>query len=194
MILRNLRRAAMCLLLAGMGATMHAQDLIARQAPVDRRLRAVDSVSIQRAVERDMQADYADLLYSSWVTNRAHPYAASEVPDSFTINADGMRIKQVLINLLTNAEKFTSKGEINLHVSLTEVPNHITFAVSDTGRGIPADKAEAIFERFNKLDSFVQGTGLGLNICRIIADQMHGTVKVDTTYTAGARLVFSIPL
>ena len=77
MILRNLRRAAMCLLLAGMGATMHAQDLIARQAPVDRRLRAVDSVSIQRAVERDMQADYADLLYSSWVTNRAHPYAAS---------------------------------------------------------------------------------------------------------------------
>lgn len=46
----------------------------------------------------------------------------------------------------------------------------------------------------NKLDSFVQGTGLGLNICRIIADQMHGTVKVDTTYTAGARLVFSIPL
>ncbi|MGM9823312.1 MAG: ATP-binding protein [Muribaculaceae bacterium] len=45
-----------------------------------------------------------------------------------------------------------------------------------------------------RLDSFVQGTGLGLNICRIIADQMHGTVKVDTTYTAGARLVFSIPL
>ena len=79
-------------------------------------------------------------------------------------------------------------------MSLTEVPNHITFAVSDTGRGIPADKSEEIFERFNKLDSFVQGTGLGLNICRIIADQMHGTVKVDTTYTAGARLVFSIPL
>ena len=89
MILRNLRRAAMCLLLAGMGATMHAQDLIARQAPVDRRLRAVDSVSIQRAVERDMQADYADLLYSSWVTNRAHPYAASEVPDSFRIDLTG---------------------------------------------------------------------------------------------------------
>ena len=89
MILRNLRRAAMCLLLAGMGATMHAQDLIARQAPVDRRLRAVDSVSIQRAVERDMQADYADLLYSSWVTNRAHPYAASEVPDSFRIDLRG---------------------------------------------------------------------------------------------------------
>ena len=89
MRLRNLRRAAMCLLLAGMGATMHAQDLIARQAPVDRRLRAVDSVSIQRAVERDMQADYADLLYSSWVTNRAHPYAASEVPDSFRIDLRG---------------------------------------------------------------------------------------------------------
>ena len=89
MILRNLRRAAMCLLLAGMGATMHAQDLIARQAPVDRRLRAVDSVSIQRAVERDMQADYADPLYSSWVTNRAHPHAASEVPDSFRIDLRG---------------------------------------------------------------------------------------------------------
>lgn len=67
----------------------YSQDLIARQAPVDRRLRAVDSVTIQRAVERDMQNDYSSEIYNSWVTNRAHPYKSEEVPDSFRIDLRG---------------------------------------------------------------------------------------------------------
>lgn len=72
-----------------MGLAASAQDLIARQAPVDRRLRAVDSVMIQRAVDRDMENDYSSDLYNSWVTNRAHPYQTEEVPDSFRIDLRG---------------------------------------------------------------------------------------------------------
>lgn len=84
-----LRRAAFLIAMAGMGLSAYSQDLIARQAPVDRRLRAVDSVAIQRAVERDMEINSSDEIYSSWVTNRAHPYKADEVPDSFRIDLRG---------------------------------------------------------------------------------------------------------
>lgn len=69
--------------------TSFCQDLIARQAPVDRRLRAVDSVTIQRAVERDIERNMGEEIYNSWVTNRAHPYDRSEVPDSFRIDLRG---------------------------------------------------------------------------------------------------------
>ena len=83
-----LRRAALLLLGAGLAVSAFSQDLIARQAPVDRRLRAVDSVAIQRAVERDL-ATMGSEIYTSWVTNRAHPYKAEEVPDSFRIDLRG---------------------------------------------------------------------------------------------------------
>lgn len=89
MIMSILRRAAWVAVLAVTGISANAQDLIARQAPIDRRLRAVDSVTIQRAVDRDLQTDYSSNLYSSWVTNRAHPYKSSEVPDSFRIDLRG---------------------------------------------------------------------------------------------------------
>lgn len=112
----------------------------------------------------------------------------------FTFRTDPRRVQQVLINLLTNACKHTEKGEIRLSSSCTERPGFVTFAVSDTGPGVPADKAEAIFERFVKLNEFVQGTGLGLSICRDIAARMGGRVYLDTSYTDGARFVFELPL
>lgn len=86
------------------------------------------------------------------------------------------------------------KGEIHLHCSLTEYPDRITFSVSDTGPGIPADKMDSVFERFKKLDEFKQGSGLGLNICRTIAERLHGEVKVDKSYTNGARFLLILPL
>lgn len=85
-----LRRTALTLLAVGLGAVCYGQDLLARQAPVDRRLRAVDSITIQRAVDRDLNTNYSSDLYrSSWVTNRAHPYKSEEVPDSFRIDLRG---------------------------------------------------------------------------------------------------------
>ncbi len=121
-------------------------------------------------------------------------YMTSDVDDSFTIMTDARRVQQVLINFLTNACKHTTEGSIHLHCSLTENPGLITFSVADTGCGIPKEQAENIFERFTKLDDFKQGTGLGLNICRLISNRLNGFVKCDTTYTNGARFVFAFPL
>ena len=111
------------------------------------------------------------------------------------VTTDPRRVQQILINLLTNACKHTAKGEIKLAYSTTAEPGFIQFSVTDTGTGVPADQADAIFERFTKLDEFVQGTGLGLSICREISGRLGGKVYLDTTYTAGgARFVFSIPV
>ena len=119
---------------------------------------------------------------------------SSDVPDDFQIYTDRHRVEQVLINFLTNAEKYTEEGEIHLRVSQTENPGKITYSVTDTGAGVPQEEAENIFERFRKLDTFKQGCGLGLNICRMIARQMNSEVKLDTSYTDGARFVFIMPI
>lgn len=116
----------------------------------------------------------------------------SDIPEDITINTDANRVKQVLINMLTNAEKNTTEGTITLKCSLNETPGYLTFSVADTGIGIPADKAEEIFERFKKLDKFKQGSGLGLNISRTIAEKLGGSIYVDKHYTGGARFVFTI--
>lgn len=121
-------------------------------------------------------------------------YYTSEVADDFLFVTDRQRLQQVLINFLTNAEKHTEKGEIHLHCSTTENPGKITFSVADTGTGIPADKLDYVFERFKKLNEFKQGSGLGLNICRIIAERLNGEVTVDRNYTGGARFMFILPL
>ena len=119
-------------------------------------------------------------------------YFTTEVDDDYKVKTDPRRVQQVLINFLTNACKHTEKGEIHVHCSLSETPGKIALSVADTGCGIPADEAEHIFERFSKLDNFVQGTGLGLNICREISDRLGGRVYLDTSYTGGARFVFEI--
>ena len=117
-----------------------------------------------------------------------------ESPEPFFFRTDPRRVQQVLVNLLTNACKYTLSGEIRLSSSLTEHPGNVTFAVADTGPGIPAEEAEKIFERFTQLNDFHQGTGLGLSICRDIAGRMGGRVYLDTSYTSGARFVFTVPL
>ena len=120
------------------------------------------------------------------------------VPESdkpFMFRTDPRRAQQILINLLTNACKHTVKGSIVLASSLSENPGEVTFSVTDTGPGVPPEQAEKIFDRFTKLNEFVQGTGLGLSICREIATKMGGRVYLDTSYTAGgARFVFVLPI
>ncbi|MCQ2145043.1 MAG: HAMP domain-containing histidine kinase [Bacteroidales bacterium] len=124
--------------------------------------------------------------------NDVEMYFTSDLPDDHTVNSDGRRIQQVLINYLTNACKHTAKGEIHLHCSTTENPGKLTFSVTDTGEGVPAEKADEIFNRFTKLNQFSQGSGLGLNICKMIAEKLGGEVYLDKSYTKGARFVFVI--
>lgn len=121
-------------------------------------------------------------------------YYTSEVDDCYELSTDGQRVCQILINFLTNAEKHTTQGEIRLHCSLTEHPGYVTFSVTDTGTGIPPEYSETIFERFEKADNFGQGTGLGLNICRLIAERLKGQVLLDKEYKEGARFVFVLPV
>lgn len=119
-------------------------------------------------------------------------YFTTDFDDDYVIRSDGRRIQQVLINYLTNACKNTYQGEIHLHCSKTENPGKITFSVTDTGKGVPKEKADVIFNRFTKLNQYVQGSGLGLNICLTIANKLEGEVYLDTSYTNGARFVFVI--
>ena len=105
---------------------------------------------------------------------------------------DAIRLQQVLTNFLTNACKYTDHGSITLGYRLRD-DGGIEFSVTDTGCGVPADKVETIFGRFEKLNTFKQGTGLGLNICRRIAELIGGQTYVDTTYTGGARFIFMHP-
>lgn len=114
--------------------------------------------------------------------------------EDFQMNTDPLRLQQLLINLLVNATKYTTEGEINLDFRVDQGKRQAIFTVTDTGIGIPLDKQEAIFNRFEKVDEFKQGTGLGLSICRLIAERFGGTIRVDSSYTHGARFVFTMPL
>lgn len=115
--------------------------------------------------------------------------------DSYMLTTDVHRLSQILINLLTNAAKFTSEGSIVLGVEICPEQNEVLFSVTDTGPGIPLDKQEMIFNRFEKLDgNKKKGTGLGLAICRQIAMIFGGRIWVDPTYTGGARFIFAHPI
>jgi signal transduction histidine kinase len=118
----------------------------------------------------------------------------SDVGDDVTIFTDANRVKQVLINFLTNAEKHTKEGYIELSCSLKKKQGMATFSVTDTGCGVSPENVEKIFERFEKLNNFETGFGLGLAICRAIADRMGGSVRLDTTYIDGARFIFVVPV
>lgn len=120
-------------------------------------------------------------------------YSTTDCPVPCMVNTDALRVQQVLINFLTNACKNTSDGEIHVHTSLSENPDCLTISVADTGCGVDPAKAEAIFDRFTKLDEFKQGNGLGLNLCRQISENLNGRVYLDTTYKGGARFVFALP-
>ena len=109
------------------------------------------------------------------------------------LDTDDARLRQVLINLLVNATKFTEQGSIVLELKMDDADTAL-FSVTDTGCGIPPEKQHLIFERFEKLNDFVQGSGLGLSICQLIVKYMNGKLWVDSGYTRGARFCFTHPL
>lgn len=109
------------------------------------------------------------------------------------LDTDDARLRQVLINLLVNAAKFTEQGSIVLELKMADAGTAL-FSVTDTGCGIPPEKQHLIFERFEKLNDFAQGSGLGLSICQLIVKYMNGKLWVDSGYTRGARFCFTHPL
>ena len=112
--------------------------------------------------------------------------------DTYTLRTDTARLKQVFENLLSNSLKFTEMGRVSL---ICEIENDaVRFVVEDTGRGIPVDMRSKIFESFEKIDVFTQGVGLGLTICKLVADRLGGSITLDTTYEKGTRMIFTHPI
>ena len=113
--------------------------------------------------------------------------------EEMPIETDDSRLQQVLINLLINATKFTPQGSIVLKLE-KETDDTVLFTVTDTGCGIPKDKQANIFQRFEKLNENVQGSGLGLSICQLIIEHIGGQIWIDSEYTEGSRFCFTHPI
>lgn len=108
------------------------------------------------------------------------------------VKVEKARLLQVLTNLLMNAAKFTTKGEIRFGYTVQDT-KMLRFFVSDTGKGIAKDQVDKIFGRFVKLDSFKQGTGLGLSLCQAIVDHFGGEIGVDSEEAKGSTFWFTFP-
>lgn len=114
-------------------------------------------------------------------------------PDDTELETDELRLRQALDNLLANALKFTDEGHIDMGFSVSQDGKSVNIFVADTGRGIPEDQCERIFERFYKVETFVQGAGLGLSICKTIAENLGGTVSVASRPGEGSCFTLSLP-
>ena len=108
------------------------------------------------------------------------------------LHIDEQRIRQIIINLISNAYKFTDKGQIVLSYKLAG--EFVQISVTDTGIGIPPEYHDSIFERFVKIDNFSQGTGLGLPICKTIVEALGGKIGLESELGKGSTFWFTLPL
>ena len=115
-----------------------------------------------------------------------------DVDTELYVSGDWNRIIQIISNLLSNATKFTPKGEI--HFGYREKEDFVEFYVKDSGIGIPAARIATIFRRFGKVNDFVQGTGLGLTLCRMLVEKMGGRIWLRSQEGQGSRFYFTLPL
>lgn len=169
----------------------------------------LDLAKIESGQIEIVQSDYhlGKLLIDieNMVTTRAeesslalHILADSKLPEM--LHGDEKRIKQCIINFLTNSIKYTKEGKVTLQVGFTEAGKemiNLQVSVSDTGIGIKEDKLTLLFEPFVRLDrpenSNVEGTGLGLSITKSLIDRMGGSLCVESVYGEGSVFTFSIP-
>ncbi len=169
----------------------------------------LDLAKIESGQIEIVQSDYhlGKLLtdIENMVTMRAeesslalHILADSKLPEM--LHGDEKRIKQCIINFLTNSIKYTKEGKVTLQVGFTEAGKemiNLQVSVSDTGIGIQEDKLTLLFEPFVRLDrpenSNVEGTGLGLSITKSLIDRMGGSLRVESVYGIGSVFTFSIP-
>lgn len=115
------------------------------------------------------------------------------IPDSLQIQTNKTYVLKILSELLYNANKYTNNGSITISNKQLD-SNHVCFRVSDTGPGIPFDDRERIFNQFTKLNSFNEGLGMGLYLCRRLATLLGGSLDLDITYTNGASFVLILPI
>jgi signal transduction histidine kinase len=138
---------------------------------------------------------FSNLLYS----HREHVSSSIEleyvprVINRFQIETNEEGLRKVMEELIQNAIKFTSKGYIRVSCQLSDDNYQLLVSIEDSGRGIPKEEQEKIFEGFYKTNAFEQGIGLGLTVSKKIAQKLGGDLTLDTKYIGGARFVLSLP-
>ncbi len=176
----------------------------------DRLVRLINDVlDIERMDAGRIELELAPVSASALVANaiqvvqmnatQAGLTLLADVDEDLTVEVDADRIVQVLVNLLGNAIKFSpSRGTVTVTATAGAEPGRARFAVKDTGRGIPADRLESIFERFRQVDSSdareMGGSGLGLAIARDIVSHHGGEMSVESEVGVGSTFYFTLPL
>ncbi len=125
-------------------------------------------------------------------------YLQPAIESPIILNSDKSKVGQILTNLLSNAMKFTRKGQIRIEYSLNAKKDMVEIRVNDTGIGIPSDQLEAVFERFRQaehyLHDFKEGTGLGLSICKGFTEALSGDIWVESELEKGSVFHLELPL
>ncbi|MBI9053123.1 MAG: transporter substrate-binding domain-containing protein [Bacteroidales bacterium] len=118
--------------------------------------------------------------------------------NNFILNTDPFRFKQIMINLINNALKYTEEGHVEIGYNVIKNLNTVEFFVKDTGIGIPKNKQKEIFDRFNKIEpsnaKLYRGTGLGLTITQNLVERLGGKINVDSELNVGSVFHFNLPL
>ncbi|MGB5988639.1 MAG: PAS domain-containing protein [Marinifilaceae bacterium] len=161
-----------------------------------------DILDLSLIEAKSIQIDYADisintLLEDLYLTMKDDTYAFELVfvplDEDLVINTDKKRVTQILNNFLSNAIKYTSKGSVEIGAVLLD-NSHISLFIKDTGIGISEDHLYKIFDRFKQLDDFTNGVGLGLSICKGLADIMEYELNVESLPNIGSIFSIDIPL
>jgi len=157
-------------------------------------LSALESGTLTLQCQAVKLSDLCRHLFEKYVlmTNSGVKLVLDNVDESLIVMNDWSRISQVLASLLNNAVKFTSAGSI--HFGFTTHHNIIKFYVKDTGIGIPTHLVATIFKSFGKVDPFIQGSGLGLTLCRLLVEKMGGQIWVRSKENEGSIFYFTLPV
>ena len=126
-------------------------------------------------------------------TGQVELHLEYNLPEGFTLKSSHSGLEHIVRQVYGNALKFTDQGHITFSVSQDEKNGNVLFVVKDTGPGIPEELHEKVFEQFYKIDSFKQGLGIGLTMCRKITKLLGGTLTIDKDYHDGTRMILSIP-
>ena len=151
----------------------------------------------------DVGASLSDIVNMIWVRAKEkglafHIDVAENIPAQ--LYGDEVRIKQILINLLNNAVKYTSEGSVTLSIQCRKEEGdtvYVAYSVSDTGMGIKKESIPHLFDAFQRVDQeknrFIEGTGLGLSIVKQLIELMGGEVTVDSVYSKGSTFIVTLP-
>lgn len=153
------------------------------------------SVDLHTANVRDILSSVGDILRQRAEAKQLgyEHKVSSRVPE--LVRTDEVKLRQILVNLLGNAVKFTDSGKVTLTLDFDPERRALLFSVRDTGSGIPADKIREIFEPFRRVNEHDgKGTGLGLAICRRLCEAMGGELSVVSEIGKGSTFSFEIPL